>query len=131
MLVQTLLMVIWIPAGTMVWGLSGAAASIAASSFVSTIFLVWRSNGTFSIRMGRFFSHSIFPALVPLLPALLIFGVSELWPQTGRLNLLIQILLCGTAFVLSSAGLLWKFVLNDAEKTKAIELLPLKKLSVR
>jgi len=129
MLVQTLLMVIWIPAGTMVWGLTGAAGAIAASSFISTLFLVWRSNNTFRIRMGRFFSHSVLPALVPLLPALLIFGVSELWPQTGRLNLMIQILLCGTAFVLSSAGLLWKFVLNDAEKTKALELWPLKKPS--
>jgi O-antigen/teichoic acid export membrane protein len=129
MLVQTLLMVLWIPAGTIAWGLSGAAASIAASSLFSTMFLVWRSNNTFSIRMGEFLVYSVLPALLPLLPALLIFAISKFWPQTGRLYLMIQILSCGVAFVLSSAGLLWKFVLNEAEKAKALELLPLKKQS--
>ncbi len=129
MLVQTLLMVLWIPAGTTVWRLSGAAAAIAASSLFSTLFLIWRSNNTFAIRTGEFLVHSVLPVLIPVLPGLAIYAISQLWPQTGRLNLMIQILLCGTLFVLVSAGLLWKFVLDDAEKAKTLELLPLKKTS--
>jgi O-antigen/teichoic acid export membrane protein len=127
MLVQALLMVLWIPSGTMAWGLTGSAAAIAASMFVSTLFLIWRSNNTFSVGMGKFLVHSVAPALLPMLPALAIYGISRLWPQTGRVNLMIQILSCGAIFVLSSAGLLWQFVLDEAEKAKALELLPIKK----
>jgi hypothetical protein len=97
--------------------------------FVSTLFLIWRSNRTFSIRLSEFLVHTVLPTLLPLLPAMLIFTITKIWPQTGRLNLMIQILLCGTAFVLSSAGLLWKFVFNDTEKARALEFLPLKKAS--
>ena len=129
LLVQTLLMVIWIPSGTIVWGLTGAAAAIAASMFVSTLFLIWRSNKTFSIRLSEFLGHTVLPILPPLLPALAIYAISTFWPQTGRINLMIQILSCGTLFVLSSGGLLWKFVLSEPEKTRALELLPLKKQS--
>ncbi|RXK85023.1 polysaccharide biosynthesis protein [Chlorobaculum sp. 24CR] len=129
MLVQTLLMVLWIPAGTIAWGLSGAAAAIAASMSVSTLFLIWRSNNTFSIGLREFLAYSILPALLPLVPGVLIYAATKLWPQTGRLNLMIQILSCGTLFVLSSAGLLWKFVLNETEKAKALEFLPIKKQS--
>lgn len=127
MLVQTLLMVLWIPAGTMVWGLNGAAGAIAASSVTSTLFILWRSNRTLGIGTGEFVAHTVLPALLALPPALLIFGISNLWPQTGRVALLIQILLCGTLFVLSSAALFWKFVLNEQEKTKVMEMLPIKK----
>lgn len=127
MLVQTLLMLAWIPAGTAAWGLTGAAISIAASSVISTMFIIWRSNRTFSIPTGEFLLHSILPAMVPLAPALLIFGITELWPQTGRLYLMIQILSCGTLFVLSSVTLLWYFVFSEAEKKSTMELLPFKK----
>lgn len=129
MLVQTLLMVLWIPSGTIAWGLTGAALAIAASSLVSTLFILWRSNQTFSIRLPEFLAHSILPALIPVPPALLIFGVSRWWPQTGRIALLLQILACGAAFVLSSAGLLWKFAFSEQEKAKVMELLPFKKPS--
>ncbi|NTW53616.1 MAG: oligosaccharide flippase family protein [Chlorobaculum sp.] len=129
LLVQTLLMVLWIPSGTIVWGLTGAAAAIAASMFVSTLFLIWRSNKTFSIRMSEFLGHTVLPTLLPLLPALAIYAITRLWPQTGRIHLMIQILSCGTLFVLSSGGLLWRFVLSEAEKSRALEFLPLKKTS--
>ena len=129
LLVQTLLMVLWIPSGTLVWGLTGAAAAIAASMFFSTLFLIWRSNKTFSIRTSEFLGHAVLPILPPLLPAMAIYAITTLWPQTGRIHLMIQILSCGTLFVLSSGGLLWKFVLSEAEKTRALELLPLKKQS--
>ena len=129
MLAQTLLMVLWIPAGTTAWGLTGAAAAIAGSMSASTLFLIWRSNGTFGIGTGEFLVRGVLPALAPLLPGALIFAISTLWPQAGRLNLMIQIVACGTLFMLSSAGLLWKFVLDDAEKAKALELLPQKKAS--
>ena len=129
LLVQTLLMVIWIPAGTTAWGLTGAAKAIAASMFVSTLFLIWRSNKTFSIRMSEFLGHAVSPTLLPLMPALAIYAISTIWPQTGRINLMIQILSCGALFVLSSGGLLWKFVFSEDEKARALELLPLKKQS--
>ncbi|NTU52432.1 MAG: oligosaccharide flippase family protein [Chlorobiaceae bacterium] len=129
MLVQTLLMVTWIPAGTYAWGLTGSAASIAASSLFSTMFIIWRSNKSFSISTGKFLAHSLLPAMMPLGPALLIFGISELWPETSRISLLIQIVACGSFFVLSSAALFWHFVFSENEKTRTLELLPFKKRS--
>jgi O-antigen/teichoic acid export membrane protein len=130
MLTQVILMVLWIPAGTMVWGLVGAAGAIACSSAFSTLFLIWRSNKTFQIHFQEFVSVTILPTLATLLPAGVIIAITKMWPQTERFAEIFQVLACGTGYVLFSAALLWKFILDDDEKTKALELLPLKKRSV-
>lgn len=129
LLVQTILMLIWIPSGTMLWGLKGAAAGIACSSMVSTLFLLWRSNMTFAIPFREFTSLTILPGLVPVLPAIAIFSFAKLWPQSQRLGGVVQIFLCGTLYVLVCGTLFWKFILDDSEKTKASELMPFKKRS--
>lgn len=127
MLVQAVLMVIWIPLGTTSFGLTGAAASIACSSTISTLFLFWRSNATFLVRPREFFSFSILPSFVPLLPAALIFAITDIFPVTGRLQGILQVLICGTVYVLIAGALFWATVLNRDEKTTAMELLPFKR----
>jgi O-antigen/teichoic acid export membrane protein len=130
MLVQVILMVLWIPSATTAWGLTGAAASIAASSVVSTLFLIWRSNITFRIQFREFFSFSILPSFIPLIPAALIFAITTVLPQTGRLATIAQVLACGAGYTILSVALFWKLTLNDDEKTKAMELLPIKRKPV-
>jgi O-antigen/teichoic acid export membrane protein len=130
MMIQMILMVFWIPAGTMVWGLKGSAGAIACSSAVSTLFLIWRSNKTFQIRFQQFVSVAILPALSTLLPAGMIIAITKMWPQTERFAEIFQVLACGTGYVLFSAALIWRFILDENEKARALELLPLKKRSV-
>ncbi|MBV5326036.1 MAG: polysaccharide biosynthesis C-terminal domain-containing protein [Chlorobium sp.] len=124
MLVQVILMVIWIPAGTIAWGLIGSAAAIACSSIVSTLFLFWRSNNTFRIRFRKFVPFTVIPALVPLLPAVAVFAVSEIYPAEGRLMAVLQVLVCGVVYVVLSVMMFWKYVLNGEEKSKALEMIP-------
>lgn len=127
MLVQALLMVLWIPAGTSLWGLVGAAGAIACSSAVSTLFLIWRSNKTFQIRFREFVSVTLMPTLITLVPAGSIFAITRIWPQPERLPEIVQVLACGTGYVLFCAALIWKFILDDNEKARTFELLPFKR----
>jgi O-antigen/teichoic acid export membrane protein len=127
MLVQVILMVIWIPAGTTAWGLVGSAAAIACSSIVSTLFLLWRSNNTFRIRFREFITGTFFPALVPLLPAVAVFTVSQIWSAEGRIMAGVQVLVCGVGYLLISVTLFWKIVLDSDEKSKALEMIPFKR----
>ncbi|NTW11358.1 MAG: polysaccharide biosynthesis protein, partial [Chlorobiaceae bacterium] len=129
MIVQVLLMIIWIPAATTVWGLTGAAASITASSVVSTSYLYWRSNAAFLIRPGEFITHTLLPALVPMLPAVMVFAVTWMFPVAGRIQVILQVLLCGACYVIVAAALFWNVVLDGEEKKKALELLPFAKQS--
>jgi O-antigen/teichoic acid export membrane protein len=129
MLVQVILMLIWIPAATMAWGLTGAAASIAASSLFSTSYLFWRSNATFRIRPGEFIPAALFPVFVPIIPALPVFAVTSMFPATGRIPAILQVLLCGCCYVSVTAGLFWTMVLDGQEKKKALALLPFMKKS--
>ena len=130
MLVQALMMVLLIPAATMAWGLVGAAGAVACSMTISTLFLIWRSNRTFRIRFQEFVSFTVLPALIPLLPAGTIFAITRIWPQTERLPEIFQVLACGAGYVIFCVALFWKFILDDNEKTRALELMPLKKRSV-
>lgn len=130
MLVQALLMLLWIPAATTAWGLTGAAASIALSSFFSTLYLIWRSNHTFRIRFREFFSICILPVFVPLVPAAAIYAISTIYPQTGRLATIAQVLGCGAGYCVLSLALFWIAILNDDEKGKAMEFLPMKRKAV-
>jgi O-antigen/teichoic acid export membrane protein len=127
MLVQVILMLVWIPLGTISFGLTGAALSIAFSSTVSTLFLFWRSNITFSVHTREFFSFSILPSFIPLLPAVLIFFITDSIPVSGRLEGIVQVLACGTVYVLAAVMLFWAAVLNPDEKKIALELLPFKR----
>ncbi|TLU82830.1 MAG: polysaccharide biosynthesis protein [Chlorobium sp.] len=126
-LVQAILMLIWIPLGTASFGLTGAAASIVCSSSVSTLFLFWRSNITFTVRLREFITFSILPSFIPLLPAALISYITFIFPVSGRLQGIIQVLACGTVYVLTAVMLLWATVLNRDEKKIALDLLPFKR----
>ena len=127
MLVQVVLMVIWIPAGTIAYGLSGAAAAIALSSITSTLFLFWRSGYTFQVKIKEFVLRSLLPALVPLLPGCFFYAVTVFFPVTDRIAIIVQLLLCGVGYSLMTIALFWAIVLNEDEKKQAIGLLPFKK----
>ena len=127
MLVQVVLMVIWIPAGTIAYSLSGAAAAIALSSITSTLFLFWRSGYTFQVKIKEFVLRSLLPALVPLFPGCFFYAVTLLFPVTDRIAIIVQLLLCGVGYSLMTIALFWAIVLNEDEKKQAIGLLPFKK----
>jgi len=124
MLVQLILMVIWIPSGTKMWGITGSAAAITCSSALSTLFFVWRSNLTFKVSLPEFFSRTIVPIIIPVLPAIAIATTAGIFEQTDRLQTIMLVLVCGTGYVLACAALFWKFAFEEAEKQKAREMLP-------
>jgi O-antigen/teichoic acid export membrane protein len=127
MLVQVLLMLIWIPAATITYSLSGAAAAIALSSITSTLFLFLRSSYIFQVRIREIIVRSILPSLVSFFPACLIYIITLLFPVTGRIAVIAQILVCGVLYLIMTIALLWGIVLNEDEKKQAIALLPFKK----
>lgn len=124
MLVQGLLMLIWIPAATIAYGLSGAAAAIAISSITSTLFLFWRSGYTFQVKIREFIVRSLLPALVPVLPGCFFYAVTVLFPVTGRISIIVQLIACGAGYLLLTIALFWVAVLNEEEKEQAARLLP-------
>lgn len=126
MLVQVLLMSIWIPAALIAWGLTGSAIAIACSSIVSTLFLFWRSNYTFQVQLKEFIFRAILPVFVTFLPASAIYAISVIFPTAERVADIIQVLACGTGYVLICLALFWRTVLNSDEKIKAMKLLPFK-----
>ncbi|MCF8383071.1 MAG: polysaccharide biosynthesis C-terminal domain-containing protein [Chlorobium sp.] len=124
MLVQLILMVVWIPAGTRNWGLTGSAAAITCSSAISTLFFIWRSNATLKVQPREFINRTIAPLAIPILPAAAVSAVAITFEQISRLQSILLVLACGTSYVLACSVLFWTFVLNDGEKQRAKEILP-------
>jgi O-antigen/teichoic acid export membrane protein len=127
MLIQLILMVLWIPAGTRNWGLAGSAAAITCSSTISTLFFLWRGNTTLKVPLREFVSRTIVPLAIPLLPAAAISVAATTFEQSGRMQTILLVLICGTVYVLACLALFWKFILNEGEKEKAREMLPFKR----
>lgn len=124
MLVQLILMVIWIPAGTRLWGLTGSAAAITCSSAISTLFFIWRSNATLKVPLREFISRTIAPLAIPVLPAAAVSAAAITFEQASRMQSILLVLACGSGYVLICSALFWKFVFSDGEKQRAREILP-------
>ncbi len=128
-LFQAILMLVWIPVATIFFGLAGAAAAVAFSAAAGTSFLFWRSNAAFTVSLREFIPFSILPAFIPLLPAALVVGITEIFPVSGRLQGIMLVLACGILYVTAVAILFWSTILNREEKKIALELLPFKRKS--
>ncbi|ACD90882.1 polysaccharide biosynthesis protein [Chlorobium limicola DSM 245] len=123
MLAQLVLILLWLPAAIKSWALIGAAASLAAASTTSALFFFWRSNYTFQTTFREILGHTLLPALVPLVPASLVYAATSLFPAENRLAAIITILISGTLYLLLTVAMLWIMVLTHDEKQKAGVLL--------
>jgi O-antigen/teichoic acid export membrane protein len=124
LLVQLILALCWIPAGTYVFGLLGTAAAIAAATTVASAFFFWRSNHAFQLSHKDFAVRTLAPMLLPLTAAAMIYGLATALPGQGRMAAAVQVIVCGLGYLGLNLPLVWKLVLSAEEKQSVLALIP-------
>jgi O-antigen/teichoic acid export membrane protein len=124
LLVQLILALVWIPAGTYAFGLLGSAGAIAATTTIASAFLFWRSNHAFQISLKDFASRTLAPMLLPLTAAVVIYGLVTVLPGQGRMAAALQVVMCGLCYLGMNLPLAWKLVLTAEEKQSVLALVP-------
>ncbi|MBI9086106.1 MAG: polysaccharide biosynthesis C-terminal domain-containing protein [Desulfobacterales bacterium] len=127
LLVQLILALAWIPAGAMAYGLTGAAAGIAAGNGTAAIFLFWRSNRSFQVGLRDFATHTLKPTLLPLILAAVVYTLTRLWPCPQRAAAVVQIVVLGLGYIGLLLPLTWKLVLTADEKKHVLALNPFRR----
>jgi len=125
LLVQLILLLVWVPAGTYAFGLTGAAGAFAAGTIVAFLFFSWRSNHVFQLNFKEFAVYTLSPGLLPLAAAAAIYGLTVLLPCRGRMEAAIQVVGCGLGYMALLLPLIWKLVLTADEKKYLMGLNPL------
>jgi len=124
LIVQLVLALAWIPAGTFAFGLTGAAAAIAAANGAAAVFLFWRGNETFQVCFRDFAARTLKPALLPLILAAGAYALTRLWPCPQRIAAAVQIIVLGLGYISLLLPLAWKLVLTNDEKKHVLALNP-------
>jgi O-antigen/teichoic acid export membrane protein len=127
LVVQLILALAWIPAGAMAYGLTGAAAGIAAGNGTAAIFLFWRSNRPFQVGLRDFATHTLKPTLLPLILAAVVYALTRLWPCPQRAAAVVQIVVLGLGYIGLLLPLTWKLVLTADEKKHVLALNPFRR----
>jgi O-antigen/teichoic acid export membrane protein len=124
LLVQVILALAWIPAGAVAYGLTGAAAALAAGNTAAALFFFWRSNRAFQVGFRAFTTHTLMPALLPLTLAAGVYTVTRLWPCPQRTAAVVQLIGLGIGYVGLLLPLAWRGVLTTDEKRQVLALIP-------
>ena len=128
LIVQLILALVWIPAGVISWGLTGAALAITAVNACATFFFFWRSNHLFQVGFQHFVAHTLKPTLLPLSVATAVYLVTRIWPCSQQSTAIIQVIVLGVAYLCLICLMAWKLVLTDDEKTHVLALNPFRRL---
>jgi len=123
LIAQMSLLLLWLPAATVSYGLNGAAVALAAASGGSTIFFFWRSNHTFQIPFSAIVKQAILPAMAPLVPAVLVYCSTTILPSADRLSSILTVLICGILYLSMTLAIIWLAVLNPDEKQTTAAML--------
>ena len=123
-LIQLVLALIWIPAGTIMFGLKGTAGAIAVTAVVAAGFLFWRSNYTFRVSFKEYAHQTLVPLIIPLTIAVGIHTLTLLIPFQNRGTAALQVVLYGVLYMILLVPLTWKLVLTSEEKGHALDLIP-------
>lgn len=125
LIVQLVLALAWIPAGAFAFGLTGAAAAIAAGNGTAAVFLFWRGNETFQVRFGEFAARTLKPTLLPLTLAAGAYALTRLWPCPQRTAAAMQIIILGLGYIGLLLPLGWRLVLTNGEKKHVLARQPI------
>lgn len=115
LIIQFILGIAWIPAGTYLFGITGTAFGILGSSTLASFYFFWRTNHAFRISRRESLKTVLAPALAPALSAALIFGITLIIPTTGRWMAAAQVLILGFLHLALTFMLLWKLFLSQEE----------------
>ena len=115
LIIQFILGIAWIPAGTYLFGITGTALGILGSSTLGSLYFFWRTNHAFRISRRESLKTILLPALAPALSAALIYGITLIIPTTGRWTSAAQVLILGFLHLGLTFMLLWKIFLSQEE----------------
>ncbi|MBW1850853.1 MAG: polysaccharide biosynthesis C-terminal domain-containing protein, partial [Deltaproteobacteria bacterium] len=115
LIIQFILGIAWIPAGTYLFGITGTALGILGSSTLGSLYFFWRTNHAFRISRRESLKTILAPVLAPAMSAALIYGITLIIPTTGRWTSAAQVLILGFLHLGLTFMLLWKIFLSQEE----------------
>ena len=115
LIIQFILGIAWIPAGTYLFGITGTALGILGSSTLGSLYFFWRTNHAFRISLRESLKTVLAPTLAPAFSAALIYGITLIIPTTGRWTSTVQVLILGFVHLTLTFMILWKFFLSQEE----------------
>ena len=116
LLIQFVLAVAWIPAGTMLLGITGTALGILFSAALGSVYFFWRTSHAFRVPLRESLSKVLMPGFAPAISAVLIYGLTLLIPSTNRWLCAGEVLGLGCLHLGFTFILVWKFFLSPEEK---------------
>ena len=114
-LIQFTLGIVWIPAGTFLFGITGTAFGILGSSALGSLYFFWRTNHAFRISSREMLKTVMMPALAPAVSAGLVYGITLFIPITDRWISAAEVMVLGCLHLGLTFFILWKLFLSREE----------------
>lgn len=118
-LVHLVLFLLWTPAWTVSYGLTGTVWGVSLSTIVSSVHFIARTNLAFRISPATYWRMAVAPAGVPLLVGATIHGVCAMLPVLGRWQMLGVVAVLGLLYCLA-CGLLMRRLVFAADEWNAM-----------
>lgn len=116
LIIQFVLGLAWIPAGTYLFGITGTALAILCSSALGSVYFFWRTNYAFRISWRESIGTTLAPGLAPAISAAVMYFLTLLMPTTDRWISAAQVFILGCFHLMLTFLLLWKLFLSREEK---------------
>lgn len=116
LIIQFVLGLAWIPAGTYLFGITGTALAILCSSGLGSIYFFWRTNYAFRISWRKSVGTTLAPGLAPAISAAIMYVLTLALPTTDRWISAGQVLMLGCFHLTLTFLLVWKLFLSREEK---------------
>ncbi len=129
LLFHGVLLLIWLPLGTIRFGLTGTAGALALAAFFSSAFLFWRSNVTLKVSWREFMEKTLLPGAAPLSGAGAVYLCLPMFAAGGRADAVTALGALGLLYAALVLPLVWFFVLTPDERETALSLVPRKRES--
>lgn len=117
LIIQFILALIWIPAGTMLFGITGTALGIFAGAAIGSVYFFWRTNHAFHIKWKDFLNTVVYPGAAPIISATTVYALTLYLPGESRILVAVKVVSLGFFHLAFTMLLLWKlFLTPDEEK---------------
>jgi len=123
LIIQFVLAMVWIPAGTLRFGITGTALGILASAAIGSFYFFWRTNQAFHIPLNEFMGTVVRPGLAPALSAAMVYALTLALPVENRFVAAGQVVALGLFHLLFTSLLLFKLFLTSEEKKTVSSML--------
>jgi len=131
LIIQFVLAVIWIPVGTVLFGITGTALGILGSAALGSFYFFWRTNHAFHITWNGFLGTVIRPGLAPAIAAASVYALTFVLPFNSRFFTAGMVIILGFYHLAVTFLLLWIFFFTSEEKKTVYSILVRLKLVKR